>query len=226
MKHLYIATPTYDNSVSTGFCSSLAMTIAACTKAGIVVSGPDFKSGPYIDVNRNWLIHRFLKSDADKLLFIDADVGFDENAVVKCYESGLEFCGGAYPKKEMVVESFPVKSRPGRYGEYVEVEYLPGGFMMIRRSVFEKLSEHVVHCPYESPDGDKVAIYCDNQYSNSGFTGEDVSLCARWRMSGGKIWCLPDIDFEHQGPKAWKGNYASYLARNPDAVIVTLKSAA
>ena len=209
MKHLYIATPTYDRSVSVGYCQSLAMTIPACTRAGIVLSGPDFTGGPYIDVNRNWLCHRFLESDADTLLFIDADVTWDEKAVVRLYESGLDVVGGAYPKKE-TPEAFPVRLDGETRGGYLAAQYLPGGFLMIRRGALERLQAVVEHYPDGCFGGTETFVYFQNQHSSRGFCGEDVYFCAKWRELGGKVWLAPDIDFAHAGVKEWRGNYARH----------------
>lgn len=209
MRHLYIGTPVYDQQVSTGYCTSLAMTIVACTKQRdkIHLSGPDFKGGPYIDCNRNWLVHRFLQSTADTLLFIDADVTWDENAVVRMYDSGMDFIGGAYPKKEDA-ENYPVKLLDNIADGLIEAKWLPGGFMMIRRKVFEAITD-VPEYPEFGFGGEMMKAYFQNvYYPGGGFVGEDVEFCNRWRKLGGKCWFMPDIDFEHQGPKQWRGNYA------------------
>ncbi len=208
MDHLYIATPTYDATVSTGYAQSLAMTVVACSKAGIALSGPDFKGGPYIDCNRNWLVHRFMQSPAQKILFIDADVTWDENAVVNLYRSGKQFCGGAYPKKEEK-ENYPVRLLDEVDDGFLSAQYIPGGFQMIHREVFEQLKPHVPSYPDEQQfGGETMHVYFQNLYSEKGFCGEDVTMCIRWRQLGGKVWFNPDIDFGHQGPKIWEGNYA------------------
>lgn len=213
MKHLYIASPTYHHMVTTGYCSSLMMTLLACTRAGIVLSGPDFKGGPYVEENRNWLVHRFLKSSADTLLFLDDDITWDENAVVECYNSGLDVVGGAYPKKQDV-EEFPVHMLPNQVGRYQESYYLPGGFMFIRRHVFEKLEPECQRYTEQGFDGEEVVTFFQNViYDGKGRVGEDVEFCNRWRRLDGKVWCLTDIDFEHQGPKAWRGNLAQSLPK-------------
>jgi len=210
MKHLLIATPVYDQSVSVGYCQSLCMTLAACTKAKIVLS-TDYKGGPYIEDNRNWLVHRFMRSNADAILFVDADVTWDEKAVVKLYESKYDMCGGAYPIKEEM-SRYPIHLLDTVDGEYRECLYLPGGFVLIRRHVFEKLKPHVPSYTERAFGNEQVACYYQNVVAGGGRIGEDVEIGNRWRKIGGRIWCLPDIDFEHQGPRSWTGNLSDYLA--------------
>lgn len=174
------------------------------------MSGPDFKGGPYIHDNRNWLVHRFLKTDADSLLFIDDDVTWDEKAVVELYESKLLVCGGAYPKKEDI-ENYPIEplgADPFDHA-YRECLYLPGGFLMIRREVLENMQSLVDSC-HNAAFNEPVAEFfqCVTKPQKM---GEDISFCYRWREMGGKVWCLTDIDFGHQGPKEWRGNLAKFL---------------
>ena len=210
MKHLYIATPVYDQQVAVGYCQSLCLTLMACTKAGIVVS-TDYKGGPYIHDNRNWLVHRFMKSGADTMLFIDADVSWDAQAVPKLYHSKHDVCGGVYPFKKDS-EDYPIKLMDRIDREYRETMYLPGGFIQIRKTVFDAMTPKADNFTCPSFGGETVYEYFQNVvYPGSGKVGEDVEFCNVWRRMGGTIWCLPDIDFEHQGPKQWKGNFAAFL---------------
>lgn len=223
MKHLYIATPTYDLSVSTGYATSLVMSVAACSRAGIVLSGPDFKHGPYIHSNRNILVHRFLQSTADTLLFVDADVGWDESALVRLYDSGYELCGGAYPKKEDKVV-FPVK-RLGVWREgWVETAFVPGGFMLIRREVFERMAPHV-ETTWNHSFGERIHCYFQNVIYHGddehvGEVGEDIEFCNRWRVLGGTVWCYSNMDFEHSGTKVWVGNYGKTAIDDSQVLIL------
>jgi len=41
--------------------------------------------------------------------------------------------------------------------------------------------------------------------------GEDVYFQQRFKEMGGAIWCEPNIEIEHYGIKAWKGNFQDHL---------------
>jgi hypothetical protein len=45
------------------------------------------------------------------------------------------------------------------------------------------------------------------------FVGEDVAFSATWRHLGGKIWVLPNLNFQHVGLKTHEGNFSNYLMR-------------
>lgn len=205
MKHLYLATPSYGNATCKGYVQSIALTVAECTRAKIVLSGPSFQGGPYVEVNRNRLAHQFLyQSDADTILFLDDDVTWDERAVVRLYESPYDIVGGAYPKKQDR-RNYPVNLLDNWQGRYCEAIFLPGGFMMIRRRVLEALIGTVPTDEGGSFADTTVNVFFHNIYSPK-FCGEDVQFCNYARMAGFKVWCDLDIDFAHQGPHEWSGN--------------------
>ena len=72
---VYIAMPCYD-SVKINTMISMVKLIAALTKAQIQVDVNTMKS-PYVAYARNILTGRFMASDKDYLLFVDADVEFE-----------------------------------------------------------------------------------------------------------------------------------------------------
>jgi hypothetical protein len=210
MKHLTIAAPCYDRTVTLGYHQSMMQTLVACTQAKIAVS-TDYKPGPYIHRNRNWLAHRFLQTESDALMFIDTDVRWPAEAVVRLYDSDLPLCGGCYRLKQDR-EEYPIKLGTEHDGAWRTALYLPGGFLLIRRHVFEKMRDHVPSYPEEHANGETVHAYFQNViYAAQGEAGEDVEFCTRWRALGGKVWCLTDIDFSHQGPREWEGNLSRFL---------------
>ena len=158
--------------------------------------------------NRRWM----LVDDSEQILCLMANLaGRMTSAVIECYNSGYDVVGGAYPKKQDV-EEFPIHLLPNQSGRYREAMYLPGGFMFIRRHVFEKMQPTVQKYTEPGFGNETVDCYFQNMvYDGYGRVGEDVEFCNRWRRLGGKVWCLPDIYFEHQGPKAWKGKLSDSL---------------
>ena len=220
MDQLYIATPTYDGSVTMAYAQSLLRTYENCRVNGIDVY-TDYHAGcPYVDLARNILVHRFLKSTAQAMLFIDADMGFEHTAAAKLFKLGLPLVGGVYPRKQDI-EGYPIGTLEQFNGECQEATFLPTGFMLIRREVFEALRDRCTTFP-DDFTGERIHVYFQVGYYLGGMVGEDVEFCLRYRRVGGKAWLYPDIKFEHHGVKAWRGNFADYTAkRNPlsDRVI-------
>lgn len=212
---LYVATPSYDGKVTCSYANSLVRTYMACGIAGIEVCN-DLKIGCcYVDFARNWLVHRFLQSDADSLLFVDADMGWDENAVVRLYQSPFGIAGGVYPMKQDRPQ-YPIELLGPQSDGFVEAKYLPTGFMLVKRAVFDHLAARADIPLYkDAQSGEMVYSFFQCIPNAEGYTGEDTEFCNRWRKIGGRVWCLPSIDFEHQGIKIWSGNYGEFLGKIP-----------
>ena len=78
---IYIAMPCYD-SVKINTMLSIAKLAKQLTKSGVTWQMDTFKS-PYISNARNTLTCLFLKSNYDYLLFIDSDVEFEPEAIIR-----------------------------------------------------------------------------------------------------------------------------------------------
>ena len=113
---------------------------------------------------RNVAVGRFMqKTDCDLFMFIDADVHFDPQAVVRLVKSGHDISVACYPKKVVMwdqaanavkrgddrdmsmlssslVINFGALNRPVVNG-FIEILDGPTGFMMIKREVFEKMEK-------------------------------------------------------------------------------------
>jgi hypothetical protein len=180
----------------------------------------------YLPVARNTLVAMFMKDvDATDLFFIDADVGFDASAVVKLLEREEQIVAGIYPLKKDE-RGYPVQVKRedgvplGRDG-LIEAEFLPTGFMRIKREVFEIMEKEYPELKYESNIVDIENSGVDEVYDffnmgaigSSKWTTEDFAFCQRWRDIGGLLWVYPNIDFTHTGNKAFKGNYYNYLSK-------------
>ena len=113
---------------------------------------------------RNVSVGRFMqKTDCDLFMFIDADVHFDPEAVVRLVRSGHDISVACYPKKVVMwdqaaeavkrgddrdmsmlssslVINFGAQHRPIENG-FIEILDGPTGFMVIKRSVFKAISK-------------------------------------------------------------------------------------
>lgn len=199
------------------------------SNSGIEYDVQTINGCPCIPVARNTLVAMFLQDpDATDLFFIDSDVGFDASAVLKILEREEEIVAGIYPLKE-IKEGYPVEvktidGRPiGRDG-LIEADFLPAGFMRIKRGVFYHLMGRYPELKYNKNviriDGSGVEDAYD--YFNMGVNGdgqqyrtEDFAFCKRWRDIGGQLWVYPDVQFEHVGKIAHHGNYHQFLLKQP-----------
>ena len=118
---------------------------------------------------RNALAHQFLKTNATHLMFIDSDIKFNPNDIIKMLNADKEIICGIYPKKEInwhtvkqamdkQVPQDQLKHHTGSFvvnlvnyagevtvpvNEPVEIFNGGTGFMLIKREAFETLADKV-----------------------------------------------------------------------------------
>ena len=110
--------------------------------------------------------------------------------------------------EEMVVREGFVKSR-----------YAGTGFLMIRRSVLERMMEHYPELRYthEHKGGDRLegsrwrsALFnCMIDKDTGFYLSEDFSFCRRWTDMGGEVWVDYTSRLEHVGVMVYRGNLAA-----------------
>lgn len=228
-ERVLICIPAYDAKVSVPTCQSLVFSIAAASRVHAI--NIEFECGNAIIARaRNELLAKFMAGGYDQLFFIDADLGWQPDALLRLTNYPEEIVGGIYPYRYDDAHDagkWPVKwvAKPGETLEanehgLLEVDGAPTGFLRIRRSAVEKLisanPDKLVQCP-NAVNGWYYALF-NNEVRNGKFTGEDYYFCDLWKQIGGKVWIDPNIGFEHMGVKSWRGNLSSTLiAQGADA---------
>lgn len=217
------ATPCLSAKVELDYFNSFYHTSAMLAVKGIshVIK---FQPGiPFIDHARNILCHDFLHEfpDATDLFFIDDDVGWHSESVMRLLQCREDVVGGCYPLKQDPI-GFPIslESKAGsgklikRRGLY-EASFLPTGFMRIKRSVIERMGEVVESYPYRRSDGttiDMIKNIFQTGVKDGERWGEDVDFANRWRAMGGRLWVDPEIVLTHVGRKKWTASFADAVA--------------
>lgn len=216
-KSVFIACPMGDSKSYGTTTSSLARLCALLDREGWEWGLGHLPGNSLIDQARNLLLKSFLDGDWEDLLWIDSDVGFEPEEVIRLIKRPPKVVGGIYPAKTEQ-ERYPVKLvEPHNWdGDLVEALYLPGGMTRIKRSVILDLIERYgedLECVYTFGDKEISVyhMYRTGQSENGGYCGEDVSFSNALRMSGYKLWVDPDMNLTHTGPYTWKGNYKQYL---------------
>jgi len=175
------------------YASSLLATGVHLAGAGYGCYHSVAPGNPFLDLARNQLVEEFLKSDADDLLFIDADVGWDAKVVTRILSYDQEVVGGLVPKRDQKNDSSyhqnAITGVMSKEGLFQSLE-LPTAFMRIRRCAFERLKK-----PYFRIGASKEDF------------GEDIYFCRRWCETGQFVWIDSDISFSHRGGRAWRGNF-------------------
>lgn len=163
---LMVATPMYGGMCTGHYVQGLLMTMQKMREIGVNVAWCQIMNESLITRARNELVRVFLESDHDYLMFIDADIGFDGEAIAQLMLADKDIICGIYPKKEVNWDSVERAASAGKQGlgDYagafvfnmvgeanaetdesgcIEVRHGGTGFMLIKRGVFEHLAPHV-----------------------------------------------------------------------------------
>lgn len=163
---IMIATPMYGGMCTGTYVQGLLFTMSKMREVGVNVSWCQITNESLITRARNELVRIFLDSPHDYLMFIDADIGFDGEAILQLMAADKDVACGIYPKKEVNWESVKRAALDGKTdlhdhaGAFVfnmigssdaetdesgcfEVRHGGTGFMLIKRGVFEHLKPHV-----------------------------------------------------------------------------------
>lgn len=225
-RSVMICTPIARNPVWQ-YTSSILSTVLFLQEQGIRCTFNFVVGGSIIAKCRNELAARFLASDFTDLLFIDDDMEWAPNSVLRLLGSDKALIGGAGRMRVQKPNSDPAvwcwRHLPTATGEVeqddmgaIKVRGFGAAFMLINRSVFNKLIE--AHPERKRPGAadwpDEVrANYHEffAQGDDNGETGEDYVFCDRWRAVGGDVWVDPEIVLGHVGSWNFKGSVSEIL---------------
>lgn len=225
-RKVQIAVPSYSNSVSFEWVAAMRESMSEAASYGCEVSADILGGCGLITNSRIELAAKFLNSDADTLFFIDDDVVWDASDFLRmvAWTSLYDMVGGVYCHRQDPAK-FTAKFQKTPNGAYVQnqfgllkADWVPGGFLAIRRSalenVWEKYKQDLGFTIRETEEASLTGVGLWLQYigDNEGkreLFGEDIAFCNRWREAGGDIWVDPYLKLIHQGKK----NY-SYQIQN------------
>lgn len=212
-KKVMLATPSYDTP-SAAYTFSIARSREALHKAGIQTAYLLLQGNCHVDDGRNAIVRDFLESDCTDLVFLDADVNWEPEHLVKLCQHDLDLVGGVYPYRREGSDTMPVRMAEGAAvaNGLLEVDGLPTGFMKIKRHVLEKMAAdapkywdkiYLTALVFDRPDPDE----------NHTRWGGDIAFCNRFKASGGKIYADTELRLGHTGTMVVTDSLGAHLRR-------------
>lgn len=110
---LYIATPAYGCMLTEQYTQCLLQTQLALGELGVGLCVDLLGNESLITRARNLLTKRFMQSGASHLLFIDADITWSPQAVVRLLQKDQPVVTGVYPKKFVDWPTLEAKQKAG-----------------------------------------------------------------------------------------------------------------
>jgi len=204
--NLVIATP--GHSMMTGYVKCLLATLDLLAQNNITVAWNSQYSSHVADAREITLSGTLQNSFTetrpfqgqityDKILWIDSDITWNPEDVLKLYKSDKDIISGAYLLANGEVMAHSKKlSAPYRYDEVinmtepVEVESAGFGFICFKSGIFEKM-------PRPWFQSFPVTTQVDGKDYTFNMIGEDMSLCYRAKELGFEIWLDPTVRLTH-----------------------------
>lgn len=223
MTKIFIGTPAYEGKVHVQYAMALLDLCKILDMHGFepIVRIPT--CGSLLVADRNRLIEMFWQSDADYMLCIDSDLGFDARVIIRMLKAKKDFVAGVYPSRDGLGFTFrPALEEDGRIvmcpdTKLLKMEYIPSGFMLISRNLIAKMRDTYPELWYspKDPRSNKESAFCffDTEVWEGEFWGEDYVFCRRARDAGFDIWVDPLIPFDHAGIR---GTFIEVLTENKE----------
>ena len=222
-----VAIPSYKGLTCLPFLNALYDTAVVLAEKEIPWKIHIVYGHSYVQAARNDLVSKFLKSDCEKLVFLDEDISWTPDAMLALLESTNLITAAVYPAKTDDVSIFPLpvvpictdSGVPLVDGLYIRATRAMTGFMCIHREVFPKIQEAYPNLAYAiwSKDStiDMFDFFPQGVYDRTWY-GEDFAFCRLWEKIGGEIAVMPDFTLGHHGRgKSWYGNLSEYISQLP-----------
>lgn len=222
--NIAISVPCYKGTVPIDWVCAFAGTQSALMQHGVKSFMQVRTNSGLIHAVRNELVHTALaKPEVTHILFVDDDVIWKPDDVLRllAWSQKYPFVCGVYSARDDNPTFFVDLDHTGDHKIIKSSEGLlrargvPGGFMLLKREVFEnpKLRAQCPVSHYTRGDlkDELVCGFFDYIHEGLTGTGEDIAFCRRWRRAGGEIWVDPTISLQHVGTKAYAHNYVAYL---------------
>lgn len=191
---------------------------------------------PYISGARATMLRKALDAQADIIVFIDYDVSWRPEDMVKLLQTKGDVVAGTYRIKHQDMEKMDYMStfctspdgRPiVRTDGAIKAKLVPAGFLKITKEAVASFMYHYPELTYGPLYNQSVDIFNHGAVLGDRiWWGEDYCFSWRWNEKCGDIWLVPDMNISHwsrrQNPDThqmeyteYPGNIHEYLLRLP-----------
>lgn len=220
MTYCFFATPSLEHTVTLEFLRSALKTHDLLQANGIRPGWSQRAGDCFIAKARSKMVAEFLASDATDLFFLDDDIGWPAEKVLEFIQRPDLIVAGVYPKKQDDIDWPCSIAADAETGDLIEQdglirsEFVPAGFLRIKREVLEHLYPLAPLFRDTELDGTiRVyhAIFNSGPAEDGRWWGEDYAFCNLLNSHGYEIWIDPWIKFSHRGRKRWDGVLGNHL---------------
>jgi len=176
---------------------------------------------PYISYARAYLTRKALDAKADIIVYLDHDLSWRPQDLLKLIETEGQVVAGMYRYKKdeeeymgAIEEGEDLKPQVREDG-CIKAHSVPAGFLKVTRDGIKRFMRGYPQLVFGDPLNPSVDIFNHGVMDGCWF-GEDMAFCRRWKAIGGEIWVVPDLSITHHADlKPFPGNFHEFMLRQP-----------
>ncbi len=202
---------------------SLAASLPLLEAAGYEHGMAQIVDNPYISAARATMLRAALDAKADCVVFIDHDLSWRPQDMLKLIETEGDVVAGTYRTKTDEVH-YMGTIETGSPPDYLPVQrqsdgaisakLVPAGFLKVTKEAVDAFMLAYPDLCYGPMYHLSVDLFNHGVHERI-WWGEDYSFARRWKEKCGDIWLIPDLSLDHhKDGKVYAGNYHEYLVKN------------
>ena len=216
---IVFATPTVERPHD-AYLKAMEACLPALDAEGIEHSIVFEVGNPYISNARATLLRKALDTKPDAVVFLDHDVSWRPQDMVRLCKAPLDVVAGTYRFKTDE-ESYMGRwatDEDGRIAEAndygcIRANCVPAGFLKVSADAVDRFMTAYPKLVYGKKWHPHVDLFNHGAFGGLWF-GEDYAFCRNWNDLGGKVWLMTDLSISHHAAdKEYPGNLHQYLIR-------------
>lgn len=210
---ILFCTPTGDGKYEREFVSSIFSTMKELERLGARAQFANFPYCADLALARAKLLGTFYRSEHTHMMWIDADMGWKPQDVVRLVLHEKDYIGAAGPKKKYPLEF--AANNIDEHGspipcifegtELIEIAEVGLAFILMSRECVSRMVNCYESLEFNGGNDTKEYALFDPIILNGRRLSEDFAFARRWQKIGGKIHLIPDIRLTHTGAHKFEG---------------------
>lgn len=228
--HIVFCCPTIARPTN-AFLAALEASLPRIEAAGHTHAAVYEVGCPYISAARATMLRKALDAKADAIVFLDHDLGWRPEDLLKLVQTPGEVVAGTYRFKKQDEEYMGavISNDRGtplvREDGCIAADRVPAGFLKITPDCVERFMTAYPGLVYGKRWNPHVDLF-NHGASDGVWYGEDYAFSRRWIACGGEIWIVPDLMLTHYGDGPYPGNFHRFLMRQPGGSLDPRRMAA
>ncbi len=215
-RRLMVCVPAYDSKLNIDSAFALANLAVKAGNLGIKLYLSHVSGCSLITKARNGLVADFLESDADSMLFLDADVVANADDILRLFALSLDkdITAGIYPRRgsdrKFFLDYYLDDKGALEFDAngLLRISRIGTGFMMIQRHVLETMiAKHPEWAYFNNVSNRTEYALFDLGIVNGEYYGEDYLFCDRASGDGFTVFLDPSISLPHIGSEKFTRNF-------------------